>query len=96
MNLEDILKISKKLLKNNGVLGIVHRPERLADILYLMRSYNIEPKKIQFIYPKKNKEANILLIEGVKNGKSGLKILEPIYAHNDDGTYTDKIKQFFS
>ena len=46
-----------------------------------MRKNNIEPKKIQFVYPGKNKEANILLIEGIKNGKPGLKILQPLYSH---------------
>ena len=95
LNLEDILKISRKLLKNGGTLGLVHRPERLIDILLTMRKYNIEPKKIRLIYPGKNKEANILLIEGKKNGKKGLKILPPLYSHNSDGTYTDEIKQYF-
>lgn len=96
LNLEDILKISRKLLKNNGTLALVHRPERLIDILTIMRKYNIEPKKIQLVYPNLGKEANILLIEGIKNGKPGLKILEPIYAHNKDGSYTNKIKKYFS
>ncbi len=96
LTLEDILKISRKLLKNNGILSLVHRPERLVDIIEVMRKYNIEPKKIQLVYPNQNKEANILLIEGVKNGKPDLKILEPLYTHNDDGSYTDQIKKYFS
>jgi len=95
LNLEEIMKISKKLLKNNGVLGIVHRPERLVDIIELMRKYNIEPKKIRFVYPKKDKEANILLIEGTKNGNPGLKILSPLYSHDEDGSYTEEIQKFF-
>ena len=76
LNLDDIFKISKKLLKNNGYVAIVHRPERLLDILESMKKNNIEPKKIQFIYPKTNMEANILLVEGKKNGNKGLKILQ--------------------
>lgn len=96
LNLEDIMKISKKLLKNNGRLAIVHRPERFIEIMMLMKQYNIEPKKICFLYPKENKEANILLIEGVKNGKPGLKVLPPIISHKDNGTYTDQIQKFFS
>jgi len=56
LDLENLLSISKKLLKNNGTLGIVHRPERLTDILTLMRKYNIEPKKIRFVYPKRIKK----------------------------------------
>jgi len=95
LNLEDIMKISRKLLKNNGVLGIVHRPERLVDIIDLMRKYNIEPKKIRLVYPKKDKEANILLIEGTKNGNPGLKILPPLYSHDEDGGYTEEIQKFF-
>lgn len=95
LNLEEIFQISKKILKNNGTIGLVHRPERLIDILIAMRKYNIEPKKIRFVYPKKNKPANILLIEGKKNGKKGLKILPPLYSHNEDGTYTEEIKKYF-
>ena len=95
LTLEEILKISKKLLKNSGTLGLVHRPERLIDILFQMRKYNIEPKKIRLVYPKKNKDANILLIEGKKNGKKGLKILPPLYSHNEDGTYTEEIQKYF-
>ena len=95
LNLDDIFKISKKLLKNNGYIAIVHRPERLLDILESMKKYNIEPKKIQFIYPKTNMEANILLVEGKKNGNKGLKILPPIYTHLDNGEYTEQIKKYF-
>ena len=51
------------LLKNNGVLAMVHRTDRLIEIIELFRQNNIEPKKICFVYPKQNKEANILLIE---------------------------------
>ena len=95
LNLNDILKIARKLLKNGGTIGLVHRPERLIDILTTMRENNIEPKKIRLIYPGKNKEANILLVEGKKNGKKGLKILPPLYSHNPDGSYTDEIQKYF-
>lgn len=95
LNLDDIFKISKKLLKNNGYIAIVHRPERLLDILESMKKYNIEPKKIQFIYPKTNMESNILLVEGKKNGNKGLKILPPIYTHLENGEYTEQIKKYF-
>ena len=95
LNLNDILKIARKLLKNGGTIGLVHRPERLIDILTTMRENNIEPKKIRLIYPGKNKEANILLIEGKKNGKKGLKILPPLYSHNKDGSYTEEIQKYF-
>ena len=95
LNIEQILKISKKLLKNNGVLGLVHRPDRLIEIIEFMRLYNIEPKKIRFVYPKKQDCANMILIEGKKNGKPGLTILPPLYVHKDDGSYTEEVKYFF-
>ena len=95
LNLEQICQISKKLLKNGGILGIVHRPERLTDTLHTLRKHNLEPKKIRFIHPKENEEANILLIESKKNGKSGLKVLNPIISHEKDGSYTKEIKKYF-
>lgn len=95
LNLDQIFRIAKKLLKNNGNIAMVHRPERLMDIILTMKKYNIEPKRVQFIYPKPNMEANILLIEGKKNGNSGLKIEPPIYTHNDDGSYTEQVMNYF-
>lgn len=95
LNLEELMKITSRLLDNNGVFGMVHRPERLLEILETMKKYNIEPKRIQFIYPKKEEEANILLVEGRKNGKPGLKVCNPLYSHNEDGEYTEQIKKFF-
>ena len=74
---------------------MVHRPERIVEILDEMKKNNIEPKKIQFIYPKKDKDSNIVLIEGRKNGNPGLKILSPIYTHMDNGEYTEEIKKYF-
>lgn len=94
LNLEEIFKISRKLLKNGGNIALVHRPDRLVDILCLMRKNNIEPKKIQYIYPKKGEEANILLIEGKKNGNPGLKILDSLYVY-ENNEYTSEIMKYF-
>jgi tRNA1Val (adenine37-N6)-methyltransferase len=95
LNLNDIMYISKKILKNGGIVSIVHRPERLVEIIDIMRENNIEPKRMQLVYPKVNSEANIILIEGRKNGKPGLKIMPPLYTHEDNGDYTVQIKNFF-
>ena len=95
LNLDQICEIAKKLLKNEGILGIVHRPERLHDILETMKKNKIEPKKIKFIYPKENKEANIVLVEGKKNGKPGIKVMYPLISHKENGDYTEKIKKYF-
>ena len=95
LDLEKLFKIAKKLLKNKGNIAIVHRPERLSDIVSEMKKNNIEPKRIQFVYPSINSEANILLIEGTKNGNHGVKILPPLISHKQNGEYTEQVKQFF-
>lgn len=95
LDLEKLFKIARKLLKNKGNIAIVHRPERLSDIVSEMKKNNIEPKRIQFVYPSINSEANILLIEGTKNGNPGLKILPPLVSHKQNGEYTEQVKQFF-
>ena len=95
INLEDIMRLARKLLKNNGSLVMVHRPERLSEIISIMLKNNISPKRIQFIYPKDNKESNMLIIEGTKNVNNSLKVLEPMIIHNEDGSYKDNIKDIF-
>ena len=93
--LYDLFKISKKLLKNGGSVCFVHRTERLIEIIKLMKENNIEPKRIRFIYPKINSESNLILVDGRKNGKPGIKILSPLYVHKDNGEYTDEILKIF-
>ena len=73
-NLEDFISISKDLLKDKGEFYMVHRPERLVDILSLMRKYKIEPKILKFVSPNKNKEPNLILIKGIKNANSFFKL----------------------
>lgn len=95
LNLDDIIKISKKLLKNGGSLSIIHRTDRIIEIIDKMKKNNIEPKRIRFIYPKIDKNSNLVLIDGRKNGKIGLKLLPPLYVHNSDGSYTEEVLKMF-
>ena len=95
MELEDVILISKALLKNEGSLVLVHRTDRLIEIIELMRKHNIEPKRMRLIYPKINTESNLVLIDGRKNGKKGLKILPPLYIHNNDNSYTKEVLEMF-
>ena len=95
LNLDDIFRISRKLLKNNGVVAIVHRPDRMLEIFECMKKNNIEPKKIQFVYPKNGTKCNLILVEGSKNGKSGIEILEQLIVHEKNGEYTEEVKNRF-
>lgn len=90
ITLSDVFSVSKKLLKNNGNFAIVHRPERLLEIFDLFRSNGMEPKRLQFVYEKISKESNLVLVEGQKNGKPGLKIENPLILYNEDGSMTEE------
>ena len=94
-NLDDFIETASFLLKDKGTLFMVHRPERLADILEKMRKEKIEPKEIRFVFPKINEEPNLMLIKGVKNARPFLKINKPLYVYNEDGNYTDEILKIY-
>ena len=94
-NLEDFIKISKDMLKDRGELYIVHRPERLVDLLFLMRKYKIEPKNIRFVYANINVMPKLVLIKGIKNAKPFLKIENNLYIYDQNGKYTDEILEIY-
>lgn len=94
-NLEDIINIAHYLLQPLGKLYLVHRPDRLTDILYTMRKYKIEPKYIRFVQPKIDKKPNLILVEGLKGGKPDLKFYNPLIVYNKDGSYTDEIYKIY-
>ncbi|WP_064091141.1 tRNA1(Val) (adenine(37)-N6)-methyltransferase [Rossellomorea aquimaris] len=92
-SLEDTIQASSYLLKQGGKAAFVHRPGRLMDILALMRKHRVEPKRLRLVYPKPGKEANTLLIEGMKDGKPDLKILPPLYVYNENHEYTTEVHE---
>lgn len=75
---------------------MVHRPERLVDILSIMRENRIEPKLIRFVYSNINNEPKLVLIKGIKNAKPFLKIEKNLYIYNEEGEYTDEIKEIYN
>lgn len=74
---------------------MVHRPERLADILCLMRQYKLEPKNIRLIHPSINKAPNMVLIEGQRDGGAFLKWEPPLYVYDQNGEYSHEINQIY-
>lgn len=86
--LEDVVRACKLYVKPGGKVALVHRPDRLVDIITLFRKYKIEPKRMQFIHPKKGQDANMLLIEGIRDGKVGLTLLPPLQIYEADNNYT--------
>ena len=74
---------------------MVHKAERLVDVLFYMRKYKLEPKRIRFIHPNENSAPNLILVEGVRSGRPFLKVEKPLYVYKDDGDYTDDIKEIY-
>ena len=94
--LEDIIRVSARCLKPYGKLCMVHRPERLADIICLMRQERLEPKRLRFVHPSPSKTANMILIEGAKYGKPKLFLEPPIYVYSENGQYSDEINSIYN
>ena len=95
-SLEDFISISSKLLKNNGNIYMVHRPERLSDLFYLLRKYNLEPKKLRIVQSYFDSKPKLILVKATKNAKSFLNIEEPLIIYNKDGSYTDEILKIYN
>lgn len=95
-NLADFIKIGFRMLKDKGSMYMVHRAERLVDILYEMRLNKMEPKRIRFVYSNRNSESKLVLIEAIKNGKSSIKVEKPLYIYKDDGGYTDEVLKIYN
>ena len=93
--LEDILSISSQLLNSNGSFYMVHRIDRLVDVLVGMRAFHLEPKRIRLIHPFYQKAPNLFLVQGIKGAKPFLKMEEPIYVYDEKGNYTCTIKEIY-
>lgn len=90
-DLEDILRESSRLLKEHGRFYMVHRPFRLAEILSAMIQYRIEPKRMRLVYPYIDKEPNMVLIEGLRGGRSRMTVEKPLIVYKEPGVYTEEI-----
>ena len=95
-SLEDFIKISKDMLKDKGEIYIVHRPERLVDLLTTMRNYKIEPKKVRLVYSNINAVPKLVLVQGIKNARPFLKMEKNLYVYNENGEYTDEILKIYN
>lgn len=93
--LEDYIEVSNKLLKDKGEFYMVHRPDRLVDIMVLMRKYKIEPKEIRFVCSHFSEPPKLVLIKGVKNGKAFLNFKEDLYIYEKNGEYTEELLKIY-
>ena len=95
LSLDELIRAASYSLNDNGRICMVHRPERLIEIIDSLRRYNIEPKRIRMVSPKLGKEPNIILVEGFKNQKPNLKFESELLVYGQDGDYTEEIKKIY-
>lgn len=93
--LEDVIENASKLLKDLGEFYMVHRAERLVDIMCLLRKYKLEPKNIRFVHSKKDDKPTLILVRAVRCAKEFLKIDKPLVIYKDNGEYTDEILKIY-
>ncbi len=93
--LEDIIKEASRELNFGGSFCMVHKVERMTDILTLLRKHDLEPKRMRLIYPKLGEPANLVLVEGVKGGKPFLNMEAPVYVYKNEEEYTDQIYEIY-
>ena len=90
--LADVLKAARRLVRFRGRVALVHRADRMVDVLTAMREVKLEPKRLQLVQPREGAPANLLLIEGVHGGKPGLEVLPPLAVYEADGSYTAQLR----
>lgn len=96
LTVAECIKTAARLLKFGGLFYMVNKARRLTDVIYSMRSCGIEPKKIYFIQPKKDKDADTFIVEGKKGGKPSVIIPKPIVVYEDDGEFTEFARRIYN
>lgn len=93
--LDDVVREAAKLLRPGGRFYMVHRPHRLIEIITALTKYKLEPKRMKMVHPFVDKEANMVLIEAVRGGKSMIKVEAPIVVYWEPGVYTQEIYDIY-
>lgn len=93
--IEDVIVSARNVLKVGGALYLVHRPQRLVDIVWALRMNDLEPKEIRMVQPKAHQKPNIMLIKAVRGAKSELKFLDPLIVYEENGDYTAEIYEIY-
>ncbi|MWC31142.1 tRNA1(Val) (adenine(37)-N6)-methyltransferase [Paenibacillus sp. MMS18-CY102] len=93
--LDEVVEASARLVRTGGKVSMVHRPNRLMDILESFRRWKLEPKRIRFVHPHAEAEANMLLIEAIRDGKPSVKLLPPLIVYTKEREYTEELKRLY-
>ena len=94
-SLVDVLQTTRRMLRTAGRFVTIYTAERTTDILSQMRNENIEPKLLRMIHSNRDADAGLVLIEGLKGGRPGLKVAPPLFVYDEKGDYTAEVQQMF-
>lgn len=93
--LDNVVEACSRLVRTGGKVSMVHRPNRLMDILESFRKWRLEPKRIRFVHPHADAEANMLLIEAIRDGKPSAKLLPPLIVYTKERQYTEELMRLY-
>lgn len=93
--LEDVVLACTRLIRTGGKVTMVHRPSRLGEIISIMRTHRLEPKRIRFVHPRIDLEANMVLIEALRDGKPDVRLLPPLIVYNEKNEYCDELLDIY-
>ena len=94
-NLEDIVAVGAKLLQTSGRLCMCHRPERLAELMDLMREYKLEPKRLRLVCQRVGEKPWLVLVEGRRCGNTGLNIEPTLYVEDGNGNFSGEMLEIY-
>lgn len=95
LKLHELIKSAEFLLRMKGRLCMIYHPYRLSEVLEVLKRKDLQPKRLRFVHSNVLSEAKMVLIEAVKGGRTGLKVERPFYIYNEDGSYTEEMKQIY-
>ena len=92
---EDVAREAAKILRSGGRFYLVHRPFRLAEIITMLVSCRLEPKRMQLVYPYVDREPNMVLLEASRGGRSRMTVEKPLIVYKEPGVYMDEIYDIY-
>jgi tRNA1Val (adenine37-N6)-methyltransferase len=95
ITIDDILRVAGLILKDKGRLDLIYHPVRLVELFTRMKKYQLEPKRLRFVHSSKGAEAKMVLVEGVKGGRGGLKVDKPLYIYDRIGGYSEEMNEIY-
>lgn len=95
LTLSQLLAGAAYILKSQGRLALVHRAARLDEIIQLAGEHGLGVQRLRTVHPYWQRPANLVLVEAVKGGRTGVEILPPLVIYNDNGQYTEELLEIY-